>query len=286
MTLNELYRAAKTALEPVTEDPTFEAACLLEHFCGANRTELLLHGDKPAESEAEQAVLSALEKRKTGEPLQYLLGEWDFMSLTLSCGEGVLIPREDTAVLVEAVCKRLSKTENLPKGLDLCAGTGAVGLSIAKEAHAEVTEVELYDGAFNYLNENLARYPELPVTAVKGDILDKAFAETLPDGFDFIASNPPYIETSELPLLQREVQKEPKTALDGGADGLDFYRLLTAHYRDALRPGGWLVLEIGCAQAADVLALGAANGWVNGSCRKDYGSNDRAVLLQKPEKSC
>ena len=104
MTLNELYRAAKTALEPVTEDPTFEAACLLEHFCGANRTELLLHGDKPAESEAEQAVLSALEKRKTGEPLQYLLGEWDFMSLTLSCGEGVLIPREDTAVLVEAVC--------------------------------------------------------------------------------------------------------------------------------------------------------------------------------------
>ena len=166
MTLNELYRAAKTALEPVTEDPTFEAACLLEHFCGANRTELLLHGDKPAESEAEQAVLFALEKRKTGEPLQYLLGEWDFMSLTLSCGEGVLIPREDTAVLVEAVCKRLSKTENLPKGLDLCAGTGAVGLSIAKEAHAEVTEVELYDGAFNYLNENLARYPELPVTAV------------------------------------------------------------------------------------------------------------------------
>ena len=108
MTLGELYRAAKTALEPVTEDPTFEAACLLEHFCGANRTELLLHGDKPAESEAEQAVLSALEKRKTGEPLQYLLGEWDFMNLTLSCGEGVLIPREDTAVLVEAVCKRLS----------------------------------------------------------------------------------------------------------------------------------------------------------------------------------
>ena len=78
MTLGELYRAAKTALEPVTEDPTFEAACLLEHFCGANRTALLLHGDKPAESEAEQAVLSALEKRKTGEPLQYLLGEWDF----------------------------------------------------------------------------------------------------------------------------------------------------------------------------------------------------------------
>ena len=86
--------------------------------------------------------------------------------------------------------------------------------------------------------------------------------------------------------LMPETAREPAMALDGGADGLDFYRLLTAHYRVALRPGGWLVLEIGCAQAADVLALGAANGWVNGSCRKDYGGNDRAVLLQKPEKSC
>lgn len=277
MTLNELYRAAKTALESVTEDPTFEAACLLEHFCGANRTELLLHGDKPAESEAEQAVLSALEKRKTGEPLQYLLGEWDFMSLTLSCGEGVLIPREDTAVLVEAVCKRLSKTENLPKGLDLCAGTGAVGLSIAKEAHAEVTEVELYDGAFNYLNENLARYPELPVTAVKGDMLDKAFAETLPDGFDFIASNPPYIETSELPLLQREVQKEPKTALDGGADGLIFYRAICDIWAKKLHPNGVLAVEIGETQGQAVKVLFEAAGLRDVRIHKDLGALDRAV---------
>lgn len=277
MTLSELYRAAKTALEPVTEDPTFEAACLLEHFCGANRTALLLHGDKPAESEAEQAVLSALEKRKTGEPLQYLLGEWDFMSLTLSCGEGVLIPREDTAVLVEAVCKRLSKTEDSPKGLDLCAGTGAVGLSIAKEAHAEVTEVELYDGAFNYLNENLARYPELPVTAVKGDMLDKAFAETLPDGFDFIASNPPYIETSELPLLQREVQKEPKTALDGGADGLIFYRAICDIWAKKLHPNGVLAVEIGETQGQAVKVLFEAAGLRDVRIHKDLGALDRAV---------
>ena len=240
MTLNELYRAAKTALEPVTEDPTFEAACLLEHFCGANRTELLLHGDKPAESEAGQAVLSALEKRKTGEPLQYLLGEWDFMSLTLSCGEGVLIPREDTAVLVEAVCKRLSKTENLPKGLDLCAGTGAVGLSIAEEAHAEVTEVELYDSAFNYLNENLARYPELP-------------------------------------LLQREVQKEPKTALDGGADGLIFYRAICDIWAKKLHPNGVLAVEIGETQGQAVKVLFEAAGLRDVRIHKDLGALDRAV---------
>lgn len=276
MTLNELYRAAKTALEPVTEDPTFEAACLLEHFCGANRTELLLHGDKPA-GEAEQAVLSALEKRKTGEPLQYLLGEWDFMSLTLSCGEGVLIPREDTAVLVEAVCKRLSKTENLPKGLDLCAGTGAVGLSIAKEAHAEVTEVELYDSAFNYLNENLARYPRLPVTAVKGDMLDKAFAE-MPDGFDFIASNPPYIETSELPFAARSAER----AENGAGRRRGRPHLLRAicdiFGRKKLHPNGVLAVEIGETQGQAVKVLFEAAGLRDVRIHKDLGALDRAVF--------
>lgn len=277
MTLQELYRAAKAELEPVTEDPAFEAACLLEHFCGANRTELLLHGDKIAEPEAEEKLLSALEKRKTGEPLQYLIGEWDFMSLTLSCGEGVLIPREDTAVLVEAVCRRLPKTENPPKGLDLCAGTGAVGLSIAKETRAEVTEVELYDGALKYLNENLARYPELPVTAVQGDILEKAFANALPDGLDFIASNPPYIETHELPLLQREVQKEPKTALDGGADGLIFYRAICAIWAKKLRPNGVLAVEIGETQGQAVKALFEAAGLRDVQIHKDLGALDRAV---------
>lgn len=277
MTLNELYRAAKTELKTVTEDPAFEAICLLEHFCGADRTKLLLHGNENAATEAEKKFLSALEKRKAGEPLQYLLGEWDFMSLTLSCGEGVLIPREDTAVLVEAVCSRLPRTSNPPKGLDLCAGTGAVGLSIAKEARAEVTEVELYDGAWKYLNENLARYPELPVTAVQGDVLDNTFAETLSNGLDFIASNPPYIETDELPLLQREVRKEPKTALDGGADGLIFYRAICEIWEHKLRENGVLAVEIGETQGPAVKALFEAAGLRDVRIHKDLGGLDRAV---------
>ena len=99
-----------------------------------------------------------------------------------------------------------------------------------------------------------------------------------------IVSNPPYLTAQEMASLMPETAKEPAVALDGGADGLDFYRVLTANYRDALRPGGWLVLEIGYAQAEVVLALGAAHHWVNGSCRKDCGGNDRVILLQKPEK--
>ena len=145
-----------------------------------------------------------------------------------------------------------------------------------------MTCVEKSADAWPYLTANVAG---TGVQAVQDDIL--TYYNRLPsDGADLIISNPPYMTAEEMAHLMPETAKEPAMALDGGADGLDFYRLLTAHYRDALRPGGWLVLEIGCAQAADVLALGAANGWVNGSCRKDYGSNDRAVLLQKPEKSC
>ena len=137
--------------------------------------------------------------------------------------------------------------------------------------------MELYDSAFNYLNENLARYPELPVTAVKGDMLDKAFAETLPDGFDFIASNPPYIETSELPLLQREVQKEPKTALDGGADGLIFYRAICDIWAKKLHPNGVLAVEIGETQGQAVKALFEAAGLRDVRIHKDLGALDRAV---------
>ena len=120
--------------------------------------------------------------------------------------------------------------------------------------------------------------------AVQDDIL--TYYNRLPSGgADLIISNPPYPDGGGDGTPDAgDGQGSLPMALDGGADGLDFYRLLTAHYRDALRPGGWLVLEIGCAQAANVLALGAANGWVNGSCRKDYGGNDRAVLLQNLKK--
>ena len=222
------------------------------------------------------------ERRAAREPLQYLLGEWDFMDFTLKVGRGVLCPRADSEVVCEAAIELLKDAE-APVVYDLCAGTGCLGLGIARHLPgAAVTCVEKSADAWPYLTANVAG---TGVQAVQDDVL--TYYNRLPSGgADLIISNPPYLTAEEMAHLMPETAKEPAMALDGGADGLDFYRLLTAHYRDALRPGGWLVLEIGCAQAADVLALGAANGWVNGSCRKDYGSNDRAVLLQKPEKSC
>ena len=234
-------------------------------------------------SAAEAARLSALaERRAAREPLQYILGEWDFMDFTLKVGPGVLCPRADSEIVCESALALLQGRER-PVVYDLCAGTGCLGLGIARHSPgALVTCVEKSPEAWNYLTANTA---QTGVRTVQADVF--TYYKTLPaEGADLIISNPPYLTGAEMRALMPETAQEPAMALDGGADGLDFYRLLTEKYRDAVRPGGWLVLEIGYAQGPAVLALGAACGWVNTSCRKDYGGNDRAVLLQKPEKSC
>lgn len=234
-------------------------------------------------SAAEEARLSALaERRAAREPLQYILGEWDFMDFTLKVGPGVLCPRADSEIVCESALTLLQGRER-PVVYDLCAGTGCLGLGIARHSPgALVTCVEKSQEAWQYLTANTA---QTGVRTVQADVF--TYYKTLPaEGADLIISNPPYLTGAEMRALMPETAQEPAMALDGGADGLDFYRLLTEKYRDAVRPGGWLVLEIGYAQGPAVLALGAACGWVNTSCRKDYGGNDRAVLLQKPEKSC
>ena len=234
-------------------------------------------------SAAEAARLSALAKRRAArEPLQYILGEWDFMDFTLKVGPGVLCPRADSEIVCESALALLQGRER-PVVYDLCAGTGCLGLGIMRHSPgALVTCVEKSPEAWHYLTANTA---QTGVRTVQADVF--TYYKTLPaEGADLIISNPPYLTGAEMRALMPETAREPAMALDGGADGLDFYRLLTEKYRDAVRPGGWLVLEIGYAQGPAVLALGAACGWVNTSCRKDYGGNDRAVLLQKPEKSC
>ena len=236
-----------------------------------------------APSAAEAARLSALaERRAAREPLQYILGEWDFMDFTLKVGPGVLCPRADSEIVCESALALLQGRER-PVVYDLCAGTGCLGLGIARHSPgALVTCVEKSPEAWHYLTANTA---QTGVRTVQADVF--TYYKTLPaEGADLIISNPPYLTGAEMRALMPETAQEPAMALDGGTDGLDFYRLLTEKYRDAVRRGGWLVLEIGYAQAPAVLALGAACGWVNTSCRKDYGGNDRAVLLQKPEKSC
>lgn len=276
MSIRSLYDGARRALAAVSDDPAFEAVCLTQHFFGMDRAAVLTHGDRVPDAQAEAEFFAAVDRRTGGEPLQYILGEWDFMALTLRCGPGVLIPRDDTAVLVEAAVERLAGV-SAPRGLDLCAGTGTVALMLALETGAEVTAVEKFDAALGYLRENLARCPQLSVEAVQGDVLAPAFAASVPGGLDFIVSNPPYIETGELPGLQREVQREPQTALDGGADGLIFYRAICALWTEKLRQGGVLAVEIGETQGRAVSDLFEAVGLSDIRIHKDTAGLDRAV---------
>ena len=232
------------------------------------------------------ARLAALAARRAArEPLQYIAGQWDFLEFTLAVGPGVLCPRADSECVCEAALDKLhAAARPAPVVLDLCAGSGCLGLGVKRFwPGARVTCVENSPAALDYLRRNAVRaLPGLTVEVRAADVLACA-ADWAAGSVDLIVSNPPYLTAAEMTALQPETAREPACALDGGADGLRFYRCLTGPWQRALRPGGWLVLEIGCAQRQAVLDLGRQNGWVNAACRRDYGGNDRVILLQKPE---
>ena len=232
---------------------------------------------------AEQAVkLEALTARRaTREPLQYLCGSWPFLDFELAVGPGVLCPRADTEVVAEAAAQMLAGVQ-APKVLDLCAGTGCLGLGVKRFCpEADVTCVEKSPEAFRYLKKNaVSALKQGTARAVEGDLF--TYWQGLPEGeLDLIVSNPPYLTAAEMQQLQPEVAREPAMALEAGEDGLVFYRALAEHYQNALRPGGALALEIGWQQREAVTALLAANGWVDIACRKDYGGNDRCILARR-----
>lgn len=231
------------------------------------------------------ARLGKLTARRAGrEPLQYIAGKWDFLDFTLDVGPGVLCPRADTEVVCEAAVELLQGMGKAdPVVLDLCAGTGCLGLGVKRFVPgARVTCWEKSPEALPYLRRNAVNALKGAEVAVReGDVLT-GWQDMEPGSVDLIVSNPPYLTGAEMQELMPETAREPAMALDGGADGLTFYRCLTGPWQKILRPGGWLVLEIGYEQRRAVLDLGEQNSWVNGTCRQDYGGNDRAILLQKP----
>ena len=259
------------------EDVAFDARCLLEDFGGLPRGHAA--DDAPLTAEQETVLDTALAQRVAGRPLQYILGQWDFLSLTLKVGEGVLIPRPDTELLCEVAADNL-RGKTAPRVLDLCAGSGCVGLGVASLClSAQVTAVELSADALPYLRENVSRYPQYAVTVRQGDVLADFAAFDGP--YDAILSNPPYIPTADLPTLQREVQQEPNMALDGDSDGLTFYRTIAEHWCGKLAPDGFCAVEVGVGQADDVAALFAAAGLETTAIYPDLGGIPRVVLARK-----
>ncbi len=218
----------------------------------------------------EQKILQLAKTRTNRYPLQYLLGEWEFYGLPIIVGEGVLIPRADTETLVDTALEILKKYKD-PQVADLCSGSGCIALAIEKNSNATVTAVEKYEKAYEYLKKNIF----LNNSKVK-PILDDALSFC--GKFDVVVSNPPYIETNTIDTLQKEVRFEPKIALDGGVDGLDFYRIISRNADNLIKPNGTLIFEIGYNQKDAVMKILENEGFSDISCVKDLNGNSRVIF--------
>ena len=255
MNVKEAFeKTLKRFEEAGVDSPAFEVSVLMEDLLGLPRMPEVSVPEKEISAEDEEKLFSAAEKRASGYPLQYIIGSWEFFGRKFFVGEGVLIPRPETELICETVLKYFSRSMP-PKIIDLCSGTGCIAITLAKElSGADVTALELYDGAFGYLERNNALH-ENAVKTVKGDALE-------PFG---------------LFELQTEVTFEPETALFGGTDGLDFYLAIAKNWFNHITSGGLIAFEIGDTQGEAVKDILTENGYQNVGVLKDYEGRDRVV---------
>ena len=272
MTYNEICMALANA---EIENNRGEASMLICHFCGINQAELLMRRDEDFDSEE---LRLAVEKRLAHYPLQYILGYWEFCRETYRVTEDTLIPRQDTEKLVELAIKHMPANARF---IDLCTGSGCVAVStLAARQDCRAVAVDLFEKTLEVARENAERNGVGDrLGFIARDVLAPEFMEEL-GKFDCIISNPPYIESRHIELLDEELSFEPEAALDGGDDGLDFYRAIIGSYGKYLCENGTMLLEIGCDQAKAVAAISASNGY---RCEvfKDYVGNDRVAYLTK-----
>ncbi len=275
MTLFELYK--KTAEElSFGGCGEFEAKVIFEDILKV-RAKFYDYSCASANDEQISLVKDVIKRRKNGEPLQYIVGEWDFYALTFSVGDGVLIPRPETEFLVENVLNEIKNVDN-PIVFDVCAGSGCIGITIAKlRPDAKVYLFEKEDKAFYYLTKNFEKFSLRNVIAVQCDIFDYDFS-LLPLA-DAVVSNPPYIKSEEIAFLQSEVQNEPRTALDGGKDGLDFYRCILSKWAVKVKSGGIIAFECGDGQSDEILSL-FDGVYAEKKVIFDFNNIDRIVIFR------
>lgn len=293
MNYRECYERGCSALNDAgIEEATLDARLLLEHVCGTNRNDLLVHGDRPVEPEKEEQYLQLIARRSEHIPLQHLTGVQDFMGLEFQVNEHVLIPRQDTEVLVEEVLKELHDGMHI---LDMCTGSGCilisllhysndctgVGVDISEEAlQVARTNSEKLLGS-DGVTENQcweAGTQDDGVATTQATFLRSNLFENVTGKYEIIVSNPPYICSNVIPTLMPEVKEhEPMQALDGMADGLFFYRKIVEESRNYLTGGGMLYFEIGYDQAEAVSGLMQDAGFAEINVVKDYAGLDRVV---------
>ena len=283
MTFGELYLQTRACLL-ATESPESAgpmARDLVSTLSGMTQEAFLAEKNSPVSAEICQRVDEALTRLRQGEPLPYVLGEWNFYGLPLYVGPQVLIPRDDTCALAELAIHRALFLDQDPRILDLCCGSGCIGLAIASRLKdARVTLGDLSKEALSVARKNIQRnHLGGRVSCVQLDAMEEPPAFL--GKFDMIVSNPPYVTAGEMEELPPSVRDfEPHMALYGGPDGLDFYRSITERYRSILKPGGFLCYEFGMGQGDAVCAILEENGFTVLERTRDYNDRERAVLAQ------
>ena len=279
MTIKETLRKGIIELKINNiQEPSLKARLLLQYILNKPRQYLIIYDNKQLTLRQEVNFFKGIKKLVKGIPLQHITHSQEFMKMTFYVNEDVLIPRPDTEILVEEVIK-IAKRINAKKILDLCTGSGAIAVSLAKYIeNSQITAVDISDKAIsvaklNAKNNNV----ENQITFVESDL----FKQLPKEKYDIIVSNPPYIKKEIIKSLDKEVQNEPKIALDGGYDGLDFYRKIINNADEFLKFTGYVCLEIGYDQKDDVLELFESKGkYVNAMCKKDLFDNDRVVIAR------
>ena len=260
------------------ENAEWDAVLLLEHFCRVNPTLVRL---TPEEDYPSPALEAAVQRREARYPLQYLLGEWTFYRQTYEVSPACLIPRSDTEILVEEAVRLL------PRGAffaDLCTGSGCIAVSVlAERPDTRCVAVDKFPETLAMARRNGERQDVSDrMECVCADVLSPTYVSG--ELLDAILSNPPYIPTKDLEGLAPEVGAEPRAALDGGEDGLLFYRKILQMHGERLKPEGFFLFEVGYDQAEAVCRLGAQAGFSTCWILKDYGGNQRVVYLAREEK--
>lgn len=282
-TYGELYQDTRRVLLETenAQDAGVLARMLICHVSGKNHAQFLADRDLYAGETIVEGVEKGLKRLLAGEPIAYILGQWEFYGLPMLVSPKVLIPRDDTCAVAELAIRQALFLDKDPRILDLCCGSGCIGLAVASRVKdAKVTLADVSLDALAVAKENTALNKLTGrVRCVQADALKPAFPFL--GKFDLIVSNPPYITAKEMLELPVSVKDyEPHLALYGGEDGLDFYRAIAQNFAPALKPGGYLCFEFGMGQGDDVCRILEINGYTILERTRDYNSRERAVLAQ------
>lgn len=278
MKIRELYNQARNSLRNAGIDSdSFEALCLMQKFFGIDRVKLSVRENDEAEQGKAESYMLAIQRRCNGEPLQYILGEWTLCGYPFKVGDGVLVPRQETEILVSKALEAVKGIKS-PVIFDLCGGTGCISICLAKlRPDAKIYCIELSDISYWFISENIDLNEVKNVIPIKGDVL-KGYLGLVKEKCDLLVSNPPYIKSEQIKTLPTDVQREPTMALDGGSDGLKFYRAIAEKWTTAVKSGGKVAFEIGMGQAPDVCQILRNNGYFDIRRYKDLAELDRVIM--------